>query len=133
MFQIVRTETFEDKQIIFKEGTFGDWMYIIEEGGVEISRTVGGKKVILANLEEGEIIGEVAYISRNGRSATAIAIGKTKLGTIDRQHFDNEFNELSHEFQAILKTMALRLGRTTEFLMECHEKLNKQSASKNDK
>jgi len=126
MFPIVKTETFEDQQIIFKEGTFGDWMYVIEEGTVEISRMIEGKKIVIASLQEGEIIGEVAYISKNGRSATATATGKVKLGTIDRKYFDNEFNGLSYEFQTILKTMARRLRVTTDFLMECQKKLNKQ-------
>lgn len=125
MFQIVRTETFDDQQIIFKEGSFGDWIYVIEEGTVEISRMVDGKKIVIATLKEGEIIGEVAYISKGERSATATAIGKTKVGTIDRQYFDNEFNGLSHDFQTVLKTMAQRLRVTTDFLMECQKKLNK--------
>ena len=125
MFQIVRTETFEDQQIIFKEGSFGDWMYVIEEGTVEISRMVDGKKIVIANLQTGEIIGEVAYISKGERSATATAIGKTAVGTIDRQYFDNEFNGISHDFQTVLKTMAQRLRVTTDALMECQKKLNK--------
>lgn len=118
MFQIVKYQTFNDQQIIFNEGTFGDWMYVIEEGSVEISRTVAGKKIVIAKLKEGEIIGEVAYITKGGRSATATAVGKTTVGTIDRNFFDNEFNGLSSDFQTILKTLALRLKKTTDALTE---------------
>jgi len=126
MFQIVRTETFDDQQIIFNEGTFGDWMYVIEEGAVEISRTVEGKKVVITRLNAGEIIGEVAYISKGGRSATATAVGKTKVGTIDRKFFDDEFNGISHDFQTILKTLALRLRVTTDALIECQRQIYKK-------
>jgi CRP-like cAMP-binding protein len=117
MFQIVKDQTFNDQEIIFKEGSFGDWMYVIEEGTVEISRTVEGQKIIIANLKAGEIFGEVAYINKEGRSATAMALGKTTIGMIDRDFFDREFNGLSSAFQRLLKTLAQRLKMTTDILM----------------
>lgn len=126
MFQIVKTETFDDQQIIFNEGTFGDWMYVIEEGAVEISRTIEGRKIVIAQLNAGEIIGEVAYITKGARSATATALGKTKIGTIDRKYFDDEFNGISHDFQTILKTMARRLKMTTDALTECQRQIIKK-------
>jgi len=125
MFQVVKYETFNDKQIILKEGTFGDWLYVIDEGSVEISRMAEGKKVVIAILKAGEIIGEVAYISTGARSATATAIGKTTVGMIDRDAFDHEFNTLSSDFQMILKTMATRLRATTDALVEIQKQLNK--------
>lgn len=118
MFQIVKNQTFKDQEIIFKEGSFGDWMYVIEEGTVEISRTIEGRKIVVANLGAGEIIGEVAYISKKGRSATATAVGKTIVGTIDRDFFDQEFNGLSSDFQMILKFLAQRLKMTTDALID---------------
>jgi len=125
MFQVVKYQTFNDKQVIFKEGTFGDWLYVIDEGSVEISRMVEGKKIVIATLNKGEIIGEVAYISKGARSATAMAIGKTTVGMIDRNAFDSEFNTLSSDFQMVLKTMALRLKKTTDTLIEIMKQLNK--------
>ncbi|HOU56033.1 MAG TPA: cyclic nucleotide-binding domain-containing protein [Smithellaceae bacterium] len=126
MFQIVKYETYKDQQIIFKEGTFGDWMYVIEEGAVEISRIVDGKKIVITVLKAGEIIGEVAYISKEGRSATATAVGKTTIGMIDREFFDREFNGISSDFQMILKSMAQRLRETTHQLMKLQNQVKKQ-------
>ncbi len=125
MFQIVKYETFNDRQVIFKEGTFGDWMYFIEEGAVEISRTVDGKKLVIATLKAGEIIGEIAYISKEGRSATATAVGKTRIGMIDREYFDREFNGISSDFQMILKSMARRLRETTDRLIQLQNQTGK--------
>jgi CRP-like cAMP-binding protein len=118
MFQVVKYETFSDGKIIFKEGTFGDWLYIVDEGAVEISRRTDEKKIVIAILQPGEILGEVAYISKGARSATATAVGKTIVGIIDRNSFDHEFNMLSSDFQMILKTLASRLKTTTDSLME---------------
>ena len=38
MFQIASYETFQDGQIIFEDGSNGDWIYVVEEGEVEISK-----------------------------------------------------------------------------------------------
>ena len=118
MFQIASYERYTDGQTIFKQGTHGDWLYIVEEGTVEISRQVNGRKIIIAILNEGEIFGEVAYIAKVERSATATAIGDTTIGVIDRDFFDQEFNKLSGNFQLILKTLALRLKKATDVLIE---------------
>jgi CRP-like cAMP-binding protein len=125
MFQVVKYETFSDGKIIFKEGTFGDWLYVVDEGAVEISRMVDEKKIVIAILKKGEILGEVAYISKGARSATATAVGKTTVGIVDRNSFDHEFNILSGDFQMILKTLASRLKTTTDALMEVQKQSNK--------
>jgi len=38
MFQTAIEEKYTDGQIIFKEGSSGDWIYVIESGAVEISK-----------------------------------------------------------------------------------------------
>ncbi len=118
MFQIAAYEKYSDGQAIFKEGTHGDWMYVVEEGAVEISRVINGKRVLIATFKEGDIFGEVAYIAKVERSAAATAVGDTTIGVIDRDFFDKEFNKLSGNFQLILRTMALRLKKTTDVLVE---------------
>lgn len=117
MFQIAAYEKYSDGQVIFKEGTHGDWLYIVEDGIVEISRVVDGNKILIATFKEGDIFGEVAYIAKVERSATATAVGDTTIGIIDREIFDQEFNKLSGNFQLILKTLALRLKKTTDVLV----------------
>ncbi|HOK07573.1 MAG TPA: hypothetical protein PK836_09965 [Syntrophales bacterium] len=48
----------------------------------------------------------------------ATAAGRTVVGTIDRNFFDQEFNKLSADFRKILKTVAFRLRKTTERMVE---------------
>jgi CRP/FNR family transcriptional regulator, cyclic AMP receptor protein len=118
MFKIASYETFQDGQIIFKEGSNGDWIYVVEEGKVEISKNVGGQKIVVETLKEGDIFGELAYIDKTPRSATAAAKGTAVVGIIDRDFFDAEFNKISADFQQILKTVAFRLRRTTQKSVE---------------
>jgi CRP-like cAMP-binding protein len=113
MFQIASYETFQDGQAIFEEGANGDWIYVVEEGEVEISKKIDGRKIVIEVLKTGDIFGEMAYIDKTPRSATATAVGTTEVGIIDREFFDKEFNKLSADFQQMLKTVALRLRKTT--------------------
>jgi uncharacterized protein (TIGR02266 family) len=112
-------ESFKDGQVIFKEGSAGDWIFIILSGSVEISKTVGGQKRIIEILSTGEIFGELGFIGGVKRTATAKAIGPTTLGIIDRKFLDNEFNMLSGQFRAILVAVIHRfkkmLERTADF------------------
>jgi len=114
MFQTAIEEKYKDGQIIFEEGSSGDWIYVIESGSVEISKKIDGGKVVFIVLSPGEIIGELGFITKAPRTATATAVGDTTIGIIDPIFFEQEFNKLSAGFQAVLTSLASRLKKTTE-------------------
>jgi CRP-like cAMP-binding protein len=114
MFQIATYETFQDGQVIFTEGDNGDWIYVVDEGEVELTKKADGQKILIETLKPGDIFGEMAYIDKTPRSATATAKGTAVVGILDREFFDKEFNKLSKDFQQMLKTVAFRLRKTTE-------------------
>lgn len=114
MFQIASYETFQDGQTIFQEGTHGDWIYLIEEGSVEISKKMRGRRVVIEILPRGEIFGEMAFISKMPRTATATAIGETTVGIIDRDYYDHEFNKMPDDFRQVFNTVAARLKKATD-------------------
>ncbi|MEW6616003.1 MAG: TIGR02266 family protein [Thermodesulfobacteriota bacterium] len=125
MFNIVSEETYQDGDVIIREGDSGDWVYVILSGKVEISKTVGGNEFILGLLQPGEIFGELAFLtgisSSEGfkRTATARAVGVTTVGVIDREFLDREFNKIHSDFRMILTTIVERfrkmLGRASDF------------------
>jgi len=119
MYPIATKETYKDGQIIFREGTYGDWIYVVVSGSVEISKTIGGKKSIITVLEPDEVFGELGYLGNVKRTATVQSIGETILGVIDRAFLDKEFNKLSGYFRAILVAVVKRfrnlIDRTCEF------------------
>jgi len=121
MFKIASYETFQDGQIIFEEGSNGDWIYVVEEGKVEISKNVGGQKIVVETLKEDDVFGEIAYIDKTPRSATATAKGTTVVGIIDRDFFDTEFNKISTDLQTVLRTVAFRLRKATQRSVEAQK------------
>ncbi len=122
-------ETYQDGQIIFKEGSSGDWVYIILSGSVEISKKVGGEKYIIEILKPGDVFGELGFIGGIRRTATARAIGETTLGIIDREFLDEEFNKLSGQFRAILVAITHRfkkmLDRACDYTLRSEARIPK--------
>lgn len=118
MYMITTEEKYHDGEIIFEEGSHGDWVYVVESGSVELTREVGGKKVVLEVVPPGEMFGEMGFITQLPRTATARAVGETTVGLIERSYLDHEFNKLSSGFQKILKKLAIRLTRTTRIACE---------------
>ncbi|MBW2609112.1 MAG: TIGR02266 family protein [Deltaproteobacteria bacterium] len=119
MFVLVSEETYEDGKTIFKEGSSGDWVYMILSGSVQITKTIDGKKFVLEVLKKGEIFGELSFIGGIKRTATVKAVGETTVGIIDRNSLDVEFNKLSSDFRSILVAVVRRfksmIDRASDF------------------
>lgn len=114
MYHVASEETYEDGQLVFREGAPGDWVYTILSGSVEIFKTTGKKEVIIEVLKEGEVFGELEFLGRINRTAGARAVGRTTLGVIDRAFLDGEFNKLSSEFRSILMAVVERFKKMLE-------------------
>jgi uncharacterized protein (TIGR02266 family) len=117
MLQISTEETYRDGDIIFQEGASGDWIYVVLEGAVELSKRVEDKEVVIDIVKPEDVFGELGFISKSQRSATAKAVGDTILGIVDRSFLDQEFNKLSSDFRYILQTMSERLRKATDLAM----------------
>lgn len=72
---------------ILEEGDLGLGMYIITRGRVEVFKGEGEEKVELAELERGDIIGEMALIDEKPRSASAQALEAVECLLITRDAF----------------------------------------------
>ena len=129
MFNIASEQSYKDGQIIFKEGSSGDWVCVVLSGEVELSKTVGGKKSVIAILRPEQVFGELGFIGGIKRTVTARAIGETTVGVIDRSPLDTEFNSLSSEFRSILVSTVKRfeqmINRASDFNTRKDERVQK--------
>lgn len=118
MFTFASEETHEDGYVVIKEGTPGDWLYVVLSGAVEISKTINGKKYVIDVLKPGELFGEVGFLGSKKRTATATTVGQTTLGVVDRTVLDAEFNKLSSDLRNILMAMSKRFEKMVTRIIE---------------
>jgi len=78
---------FQPGQVIFREGDTSQEAYRILRGRVEISILADGKPVILAQLGEGDIFGEMAMVDERPRSATAQVLEVTECEVLTPENF----------------------------------------------
>ena len=84
--KIALERTFSAGAEIFKEGDAGDGIYVVKEGAVEISVSMGqNNQRVFAKLGPGELFGEMAVLELKPRSATAIAAADTQVYFIPRE------------------------------------------------
>jgi len=79
---------FQPGQMIFREGDMTQEAYRILKGRVEISIAGDGKSVILAQLGEGDIFGEMAMVDERPRSASAQALDVTECEVLTAENFN---------------------------------------------
>ncbi|MDR2510340.1 MAG: Crp/Fnr family transcriptional regulator [Spirochaetaceae bacterium] len=80
---------YKDGEIVFAEYERGDKFYLIQSGNIELIKTFGAVSKTLDILKPAEMFGEMALLEDSPRSATAIALGETKLMEFDRGNFQN--------------------------------------------
>ena len=82
--------SFDPDENLFEEGDPGDCAYIIESGSVEVSLDKGGRKLVIATLGPGEVLGEMAIVDKFPRTATARAIEHTKVTAIPLDYVEQK-------------------------------------------
>ena len=87
-------EIYDQGKYIFKEGEFGNCMYIIKEGEVEC---VKGDKVIRV-LKQGDNFGQKAILEEGKRSLDVKAKTDCKLYSISSDFFKTQFGENYKEY-----------------------------------
>ena len=80
-------EYVKDEMVFFEEDT-GNYMYIVQEGRVKVSRLLpNGKEMILAFHEMGEYFGEMSLIDGGTSPATVTTMIPSRILTLNRENF----------------------------------------------
>lgn len=83
-------EHFEPGEAILRQGDWGDKVYIIMKGEVEVVREEPGKgEILLTKQGPGDCFGELALLSNTPRSATVRTVTAVDALTIDRGAFNS--------------------------------------------
>lgn len=111
LFKFVKEQvTFPAGTVIFSEDETGDVAYVVIEGEVDL--TYKGR--LLETVTAGGLIGEMALLDNQTRSATATVKTETKAVAIDRSRFIFMVEETPWFALEVMKIMADRLRREHE-------------------
>ena len=103
---ILQRQIYDSGDQIFKEGDEGRLAYVVEDGEVELFKTVDDHEQILGTVGKDGIFGEMALIDNQPRMANARATKSTTIICVTRQMFDEKLNQADPFIRGLLKILA---------------------------
>lgn len=110
------TKSFECGQVIFKQGDFSDSMYDILCGRVGVYDAYGTPdEKLIAELGDGQTLGEMGLLEYYPRSATAVALENgTSLAEITEDELSDYFRNKPDKLLGIMRQLSQRIRETTK-------------------
>lgn len=103
---------FNRGQVIFREGQSAKQAYLIRAGRVAIYKEVDGRKIFVAHMVPGQILGEMAIITGEPRSASAEAAEFCELLVMDKKTLQNALDDTLPIIKALLNQLITRINET---------------------
>ena len=92
----LQVTTFIPGEYLMRQGSFGDSLYLIENGKVQITRTSPNDpdtEIKLKVLGSGVLLGEIALLTDGQRTASVYAISKVRCLYMNRETFESLIEE----------------------------------------
>jgi CRP-like cAMP-binding protein len=123
---VIDEEEFSDGDEIVFEGNYGNWMWVVLEGIVDITKETPKGSLNLISIGNGSFVGSVtSFLSEgNVRSATVVARGRVQLGMLDSQRLSGEFAKMSSELRGVVKSLDKRLKQISNNTIDLYMKKN---------
>ena len=120
LLEKARVATYQQNEVILKEGRLSGAIYLIQKGIVRVERSASGRDVAIAFLEPGEVFGEISFIEGLPTSAAVIAQEEVEVRILDEQQLYSLLTSvpgLSERFyQSLAYNLSSRLRQTTSLV-----------------
>lgn len=107
----------DEGDLIVKDSNVGNEMFIVLSGAVEVTKTQHDMTYSIAILGEGDVFGEMAFVSRTRRTATVTAVTGSEIMVLTREFFRKFIDSHPTIASKVLLNLAVilcdRLGRST--------------------
>jgi CRP-like cAMP-binding protein len=124
----LKTRTLQAGQVLFNLGDPGNEMIIVRRGKIAIYMPDTKKSQtgqVLRIFRSGEILGEMALIDRQPRSASARAETKALIATLDIETFIHLIEDHPEVAMGVMSGLSGRIRYTTDFIGEMREWMQK--------
>lgn len=114
-----RIKHFSPGDTIFAMGSSGDSMMAILSGSVRVSiHSIEGREVVLALLQPGEVLGEIALLDGKERTADARAMTACTLAILERRDVLAFLNRQPSGWLRLIEVLCGRLRHTDQHIAE---------------
>jgi CRP-like cAMP-binding protein len=114
--------TYDDNQIVFKEGDEGDAAYIVLSGTAVVSIAQGSKQLELDRIKKGGFLGDISLLCDVPRTATITAQNSLTALQIKKDTFFNLITEFPEIAIEMMRVLASRLDNTNKQLRDANSK-----------
>ncbi|MHA6720341.1 Crp/Fnr family transcriptional regulator [Sphingomonas sp. RS6] len=106
-------------RILLSVGSTSDSVYIVARGRVQVTLySIGGREVILRDLGEDAMFGEIAVLDGAPRSASVVALTDCQLVAIDAAAFRSAVSEIPEAALWLARRLAGQIRALTERVFE---------------
>ena len=117
LVQKVHEHNMRKNEILFHKGDVGDSLFVVLSGWVKIvTEDEQGNEVILNQVGKGEIIGEMALLDHEPRSAGVVALEQTSTLELNREDFMKILNGYPELALTIIRNLISRLRHNTSYI-----------------
>jgi CRP-like cAMP-binding protein len=114
--------TYNAGQVLFRMGDAGDAAYVIIQGAAEVSVSTDAGDIPVAQLKDGDFLGEIAILCDTPRTATVTARSELKTLRIRKEPFFELLRQFPEMAIEMTRLLAERLTRTTAELVETRKR-----------
>ncbi|OGW32686.1 MAG: hypothetical protein A2X59_08305 [Nitrospirae bacterium GWC2_42_7] len=97
---------------IVKEGDTGDSLFLIKDGRAKVVAHIIGKEFVLAELGNGDIFGEVTFLTGRPRTASVIADGEVEVLEFKRQLLEEVISKYPEVLECLNDLYDTRVSST---------------------
>ena len=115
--QLMDCRDFKTGETIFHYGDVGGEIFILRSGRVELFiENTEGEKIVVAENETGDVIGELSFLDGGARTGTAMAVEETQMLVMHRDRLLEFIDKHPHAAMDLLTSVGRRLRTTDELL-----------------
>ncbi|RMH68396.1 MAG: hypothetical protein D6675_16305 [Gemmatimonadetes bacterium] len=109
---LLEEKHFRAGETVFYEGSIGDALYIVKDGLLEVTKTLGNEEQSLAKIVPGEFFGEMGLLENKPRSATIRALHDSLLLRIDKSEFEHLLKDSPQLYFEVARALSGKLRET---------------------
>ncbi len=102
--------------VLVREGEKAQFVYLVRRGNLRAYLNRDSGEVTIGTIQEGEFVGEMAYINKEPRSADVVATSDCELIEIPVDHLDQLLFQKPSWAKALMITLSNRVKRANEVL-----------------